>query len=77
MTRFLISAAFVALLLTPLAATDPRARFAGSVRLFCIVAIMVTIVLRRSSRARQASSGKCTVRCSALFVRSAWPMAAI
>jgi hypothetical protein len=76
MTRFLLSAALGALLLTPLAATAQEQDLPGQFD-FYVLSLMVTIVLRRGSRARQASSGKCPVRCSALFVRSAWPMAAI
>jgi len=56
---------------------EPAARYAGRVRLLRTIVIMVTIVLRRGGRAWQGSSAKCTVRCSALFLRRARPVAAI
>ena len=79
MISFLMPVAFVVLLLTPIAATaqDQRQDTPGQFDFYVLSLSWSPSFCAAAAERGTGPSGKCTVRCSALFVRSAWPMAAI
>ena len=79
MIRFLMPAAFVTLLLTSLAATAQHQRqdTPGQFDFYVLSLSWSPSFCAAAAERGRGSSGKCTVWCSTLFVRGAWPMAAI